>query len=228
MKNVFSLRVAPSILCLVAILCLVGCTHQSAEEAASHDANAAARTIYVRNFDVGAATLKQDPGTITGRPRLLNFKDKDPATELEHLSDMMAGIIVDDLTKANLRAARLPETSRRPASGWIVSGELLEVLEGNRMQKAVIGFGTGNAETKLFVAVNDASKLPGQDVLDFNVDAAGNIAPSGAGMTAVTHVPYAMAAKFVLNRDASEKEATKAAHEVAEQLIKLAQANPER
>jgi hypothetical protein len=216
-------------LILAAGLALIGCAHpQVTEVGGSGEVSGAPRTIYIRNFDVGAAALKQDPGTLTGRPRLLNFKDKDPATELERLSDLMARIIVDDLTKANIRAARLPETSHRPAAGWIVSGELLEVLEGNRMQKAVIGFGMGNAETKLFVAVNDAAKLPGQDVLDFNVDAKGNIAPSGAGMTAVTHVPYAMAAKFVLNRDASEKEATKAAHEVAEQLIKLAQAHPEQ
>ena len=215
-----------AILCF-ATLYLAGCAHRASDEVASNEVNGAARTIYVRNFDVGATTLKQDPGTITGRPRLLDFRDKDPAQELEHLSDLMAGIIVDDLTKSNLRAARLAETSRRPASGWIVSGELLEVLEGNRMQKAVIGFGMGNAETKLFVSVNDAARLPGQDVIDFNVDAKGNIAPSGAGTVAVTHAPYAMAAKFVLNRDASEKEATKAAHEVAQQLIKLAQANPQ-
>jgi hypothetical protein len=212
-----------SLLFFAAGLALMGCAHPHVtDEGGSHEVSGAPRMIYIRNFDIGATTLKQDPGTITGRPRLLNFRDKDPATELERLSDLMANTIVDDLKKANLRATRIAETAKRPAGGWIVSGQLLEVLEGNRMQNAVIGFGAGNAETKLFVTVHEASKLPGQDVLDFNVDAKGNILPSGAGSVAVTHVPYAMAAKFVLNRDASEKEANKAAHEVADQLIKLA------
>jgi len=212
-----------AVTCVVATSALVGCAHPKVTDVrGTHTIDGAPPMIFVRNFEIGATVLKKDPGTLTGRPRLVDFRENDPAAELEKLSDMMAEIIVDDLKKANLPAGRISETQRRPADGWIVSGELLEVMEGNRMQNAVIGFGVGSAESKLFVAVHEASKLPGQDVLDFNVDAKGTVTPSGIGTAAVTHVPYAMAAKFVLNRDASKKEAEKAAHEVAAQLVKLA------
>src|SRR5262245_50481276 len=85
--------------------------------------------IYVTNFDLGAATLKEDPHTLTGRPRLMNFGDTDPAKKLEDLSDQLAKSLVEDLRAKRLPATRLAADAPRPASGWLVTGEFLEVAE---------------------------------------------------------------------------------------------------
>src|SRR5262249_25158969 len=53
--------------------------------------------IYVENFDLGAATVKADPHTLTGRRRVIDFGDSDPAQKLQELSDLLAKSLVEDL-----------------------------------------------------------------------------------------------------------------------------------
>jgi hypothetical protein len=186
------------------------------------DRAAAPPVVYVHDFDLGAATVKSDPGTLTGRPRLLRLTQPDPAAELERLSDLLARTIVDDLQKADVPARRLAADAPRPASGWLVSGAFGEVTEGNRMQKAVLGFGAGDSDAHLYVTVRDLARPPGeQDLLDFAAESSGNKAPGGGVGTVITHTPYGMAAEFVLARDASEKDVTRTGHLIAEKLVKL-------
>src|SRR5262249_49943968 len=82
--------------------------------------------VYVANFDLGAAKVQQDPGTLTGRPRLFKLK-KDAGEELQKLGDELEQDIVEDLRKQNFRAERLADDAPRPASGWIVNGNFLEL-----------------------------------------------------------------------------------------------------
>jgi len=180
--------------------------------------------IYVENFDLGETVVKSDPGTLTGRPRLIHFRREDPAEELHALSDLLANSLVADLNSKHLPAQRLAADAPKPLRGWLVRGAFLEVVNGNRLQKAVLGFGAGNSDAQLYVAVSDLGAPPGrQDLLDFDVTAAGNKAPGGGVVTAVTHTPYGMAAKFVLERDASEKDIERAAETLAYRLEKLVQ-----
>ena len=180
--------------------------------------------IYVENFDLGETVVKTDPGTLTGRPRLIRFRGNNPAAELHELSDLLADSLVADLHKKNLPAQRLAAEVPRPARGWLVRGAFLEVVNGNRLQKAVIGFGAGNSDAELYVGVTDLGAPMGkQDLLDFNVSSTGNKAPGGAVATAVTRTPYGMAAKFVLERDASETDIKRAAQTLADKLEKLVQ-----
>lgn len=177
--------------------------------------------IYVANFELGAATIKADPGTLTGRPRLIHFGDKDPVQTLQRLSTLLEDTLVADLQQKHLSARRL-SPGEHPTSGWIVSGQFLEVNEGNHLQSAVLGFGAGTSDTRLAVSVEDAALAPGHNLLDFNLDAKGNKAPGGAAAAAVTHSPLGMAAKFVLDRNSTDKDIKRAAGEIAGQLEKLA------
>ncbi len=176
--------------------------------------------IYVADFDLGAATIKEDPGTLTGRHRLIHFGDRNPADELERLANLLEDTLVADLKKKDIPAERLAP-GERPATGWIVTGQFLEVKEGNRLQKAILGFGLGTSETKLAVNVADASLPPGEDLLDFNLGSQGGKGPGGAAATVVTHTPYGMAAKFVLGGKSSDKDVKRAAGEIADQLQRL-------
>jgi hypothetical protein len=93
------------------------------------------------------------------------------------------------------------------------------------LQKAVLGFGAGNEDAKLYVSLADLSKPAGENLLDFNVDSSGNKLPGGGVTAAATHSPWGMAAKFVLDRNASEKDIQRAAQKIADQVIQLARTN---
>jgi hypothetical protein len=211
---------------LTAVIAVMGCASAKvSNESKSDPAPGAPPMIYVNNFDLGAATVKTDPGTITGRPRLIHFDETDPAKKLEELSDLLAKSLVEDLNKKHLPAQRLLADTPQPTNGWLVKGAFLEVAEGNRMQKAVVGFGAGDSDAHLYVGVTDLARPLGkQDLLDFDVNSAGNKAPGGGVGTVVTHTPYGMAAKFVLERDASESDIKRAAQRIADELEKLAKA----
>ncbi|HLX27541.1 MAG TPA: DUF4410 domain-containing protein [Casimicrobiaceae bacterium] len=208
---------------------VAGCaTSKVTNEIDHRAASAAPSMIYVENFDLGETVVKSDPGTLTGRPRLIQFRRQNPAEELHELSDLLANSLVDDLNRKKLPAQRLVAGAPLPMHGWLVRGAFLEVASGNRLQKAVIGFGAGNSDAQLYVGVTDLGAPPGkQDLLDFNVDSAGNKAPGGGIATIVTRTPYGMAAKFVLERNASEKDIKRAAQTLADKLEKLAQMHAE-
>lgn len=178
-------------------------------------------TVYVGKFDLGEGALQSDPGTLTGRPRLFSLRPQDPASEADKLSDLLSDELVKDLNDANMPAQRLAADDPQPAAGWLVSGEFLEVTQGNRLQKAVIGFGAGNSDAQLYVTVADLSRPAGEDLLNFNVDSSGNKAPGGGVGAVVTHTPWAMAGKFVLDRNASEKDVKRAARQIADEIVKL-------
>jgi hypothetical protein len=213
------------LLCLALAAFVAGCATSNVTQEVDHRAvSSAPSMIYVENFDLGETVVKSDPGTLTGRPRLINFRRQNPAEELHELSDLLASSLVDDLNRKNLPAQRLIAGGPMPTHGWLVRGAFLEVASGNRLQKAVIGFGAGNSDAQLYVGVTDLGAPPGkQDLLDFNVDSAGNKAPGGGIVTIATHTPYGMAAKFVLERNASEKDIKRAAQTLADKLEKLVQ-----
>ena len=204
---------------------LLGCASSKVTDEIDHRAAAGAPSmIYVENFDLGETVVKSDPGTLSGRPRLIQFRRENPADELRELSDLLANSLVADLNKKHLPAQRLAAEQPRPTRGWLVRGAFLEVASGNRLQKAVIGFGAGNSDAHLYVGVTDLGAPPGmQDLLDFDVSSTGNKAPGGGVVTAVTRTPYGMAAKFVLERNASEKDIKRAAETLADRLEKLVQ-----
>ena len=206
-------------------LFLFGCASAKVTDQIDYRAaDGAPSTIYVENFDLGETVVKSDPGTLTGRPRLIHFRRENPAEELHELSDLLAISLVADLKKKNLPAQRLAADAPKPARGWLVRGAFLEVVNGNRLQKAVIGFGAGNSDAELYVGVTDLGAPAGkQDLLDLNVNSAGDKTPGGAVATAITRTPYGMAAKFVLERDASEKDIKRAAETLADKLEKLVQ-----
>jgi hypothetical protein len=209
---------------------LAGCASSRITDEIDHRAASGAPSmIYVENFDLGETVVKSDPGTLTGRPRLIQFRRQNPAEELHALSDLLANSLVADLHRKNLSAQRLAADAPRPTHGWLVHGAFLEVASGNRLQKAVIGFGAGNSDAQLYVGITDLGAPVGkQDMLDFNVDSAGNKAPGGGLATIITHTPYGMAAKFVLERNASEKDIKRASQTLADKIEKLVQMHAEK
>ena len=119
--------------------------------------------IYASDYALNSVNFQADPTMkrTHQRPHILNGplrQSKDPATQAQDLVKLMAKDIVQDLTKAVYKAQRLAAVDVRPSEGVWVHGVFTELSEGNRLRRAVIGFGTGEAKMDLYVTVNDLSQ----------------------------------------------------------------------
>ncbi len=158
-------------------------------------------TIYVADFELDAADIKSEtvlPRVLPGRPRLLPEGPlgvrHDPQAQARHLVDLMARSVVDELTKAGFSTQRLPSTSVLPGSGWLVRGVFLQVDEGNRLRRAVIGFGAGHTDLQVAATADDLSRGRPAPLYDVDAQARSGHLPGAA----VTLNPVVAGARFVL------------------------------
>ena len=174
-------------------------------------------TIYVSDFELDAENFQGDQSMRGRRPHVLNGplrQNQDPATQAQKLVDLMATDIVQDLTKAGYKAQRLAAADARPSVGVWVHGVFTELHEGNRMQRAVIGFGTGQTKMDLYVTINDLSQ-PNQPLYTSAKAEESGKKPGAA----ITMNPYVAAAKFVMEKKAPEKTIKKTAGAISKDLI---------
>jgi hypothetical protein len=148
---------------------------------------------------------------------------EDAAGRPKRLAELLSKTIVDDLGKAGFRASRIASDAAPPGDGWLIGGEFLEITEGNRAQRAVVGFGAGQADVQVQVEVFDLLRDPRTPVLVYGSDEASRKAPGGGAMAVATHNPYAMAARYVLSRRANEDEVEKLGKKIAADLVKISE-----
>jgi len=87
------------------------------------------------------------------------------------------------------------------------------VDEGNRMHRALFGFGSGEAKMELYVTLTDLA-APQKPLYEVT-----NNENSGKKLGAViTMNPYVAAAKFVMETQATEKTVKKTASDVAKEV----------
>lgn len=177
-------------------------------------------TIFVRDFDLNAANVQADQGGMASgaRPGILGRRRRelnDPSTEARRIVTQMSNELVADLHQAGYKALRLDQADTRPASGMIVQGVFTEFDEGNRLHRALIGFGSGNAKMNLYVTMAD---LAAPDKPLYNMQE--NATSGNKAGAAISLNPYAAAAKFVLDKNAPEKMVKKTASQIASAIVK--------
>lgn len=175
--------------------------------------------VWVSDFDLDASDVKTDKGGVVGqvRPGILERPSKrcerDPECQAKKIVDLMANSIVSDLQKAGYKAQRLSPGMEKPPMGAWVHGVFTEVDEGNRMHRAMFGFGSGEAKMELYVTLTDLS-APQKPLYE-----AADKADSGKKIGAViTMNPYVAAAKFVMEKNAPDKTVKKTASEIAKEV----------
>ncbi|MEO0033984.1 MAG: hypothetical protein RLZZ501_7, partial [Pseudomonadota bacterium] len=150
-------------LCL-AMLALTACAQ--AQVTARHDEATGAASVpsvvYVADFDLLAEEIRSEsPLAALPRPGLLGNGPlgllKSRESQARSLVDLMASTIVADLTKAGIPAQRWNADTPQPRSGWMVRGAFLTVDEGNRLRRAVIGFGSGQTDLQVATTIDQLS-----------------------------------------------------------------------
>ena len=210
----------------------------------SQDVGPPPRVIYVAQFGVAADAIKQQGGLfgeaeqmVQNRPHLLGggilgggggeggggiierrtAPDNPTAAQV---TQVLSQSIVQGLQSEQLGfpVEALPPGTTPPSPGWLVTGDFQNVDPGNRAPRAVIGFGAGEATTEVAVTVDrvgDGTRTP---VLQFGSNADSGHAPGAA----VTMNPYAAAAKFVLGRNATQRDIEKMGQAIAQEIAKYA------
>jgi hypothetical protein len=185
------------------------------------------RNIYVGDFALDTENYKRDEGVrgvLPGRlgQRLPHPLARDDASDkARRIVETMAESLVDALQAKGVAAQRLLNTTGNlPKEGWLVQGHFTELDEGNRLKRAAIGFGKGATSMDLQVAISD---LGGSDPLAaFAVFGTVND-PRRIPGAVVAMNPYVAAAKFVLQKNATERGIKKTAEQVAERIVKYEQ-----
>ncbi|MEI6267846.1 MAG: DUF4410 domain-containing protein [Methylococcaceae bacterium] len=181
--------------------------------------------IYIKDFQLDSANYQGDQGILNRRPlgsRLLNRGNRNDAGEKSAtLVNSLSEALVSEFNDKNLPAQRLGSFDNSlPNNGWLVNGMFTEVDEGNRLKRAVIGFGQGSTQMMVQIGVSDlASKNPQAPFIIF-----GTIKdPSKLPGAVVTMNPYVAGAKFVMEKNASSKDVKNTAKQIVAEILKYKQ-----
>jgi hypothetical protein len=200
--------------CAALGLMLTGCA--SAKMVAVHDTaqNPAPppAIVYVADFELQQGSLQsKDP-----LASLMPLHDYFQKSKARSLVDLMSDEIVADITKKGIAAKRLPANAPLPAQGWLVRGTFTKIDEGNRMTRAVIGFGAGKTDLQVTTTTENLSaETPPASLYKAQTVATSNKLPGAA----VTLNPIAAAAKFVVAGHDLDRSTKATAEKIAEQVV---------
>lgn len=181
--------------------------------------------VYVVDFALDVSEVKEDSGLLGQRGLLRGDllrrrgslrPEEDPAATAANMVNLLAQSITQKLNDQSVPAMRLPQGESPPNNGWIIRGQFLEVNEGNRLQRAVIGFGAGESDMQIHVDVCDLGSHPDTPFLAFGAETGSGKKPGAI----ITMNPYVAAAKFVLSKNAPEKDVQHAGAQIASEIIK--------
>jgi len=179
------------------------------------------QTIIIKDFELASSNLDVDEGVLNhlaARPRVLpQLRQKnDPEQEARKLVNLMSKSLQKNFENAGITAQRIDSVKGLPKEGWLVRGVFTEVDEGGRMKRAVIGFGAGATSMEVQVSVADLAVDPDAPFIIFGTVKDPKQMPGAV----VTRNPYVAAAKFVLEKNASEKDVTRTAKEIVQEIQK--------
>lgn len=204
-------------------LALAGCSTAAPETAAG----ATGPVVQVADFEIGTGTVGHEDGLLTGRSgpvgrvgNRLSGVSRDPAARAREVVDLMAESLVKELAKAGFRARRAP--SGAASEGWLVRGAFVEVDEGNRLRRSMVGFGQGRTDVQVMATVQDVGRATPASLASIAAAAHSGSKP-GAAPTLVLG-PYGAAARFAMAGGDLDKNVRETARDIAAAVTRFIQA----
>ncbi len=181
-------------------------------------------TVYVADFELGAESVKHEEGMLPSGGsgpvsrvgNRLSGAPTDPAARARQIVDLMSDSLVKQLTKSGLSATRLGPGYALPAEGWLVRGIFLEVQEGNRLKRAMIGLGQGQTDIQVVSAIHELSK--GAPPSLYDIAASANSGTKVGAAPTLVLGPYGAAARYVMAGKDLEKNVKQTAIQMADQI----------
>ncbi|WP_227247041.1 DUF4410 domain-containing protein [Paraburkholderia caribensis] len=179
---------------------------------------APAPVVYVSDFELDAADITPDQSRLSRARRLagslspLHLSEQDPQQKAQELVAKMSESLVADLQRDGIDARRLPGDAPLPAQGWLVRGVFVSVDEGNRVRRAVVGFGAGQGKIELAVAIDP---LPNESPAPLYQTVEGQADGHVPGAIVKLN-PYAAAARYVMAGHDQQADIKQVAGQVAD------------
>ncbi|KFX60529.1 DUF4410 domain-containing protein [Paraburkholderia fungorum] len=206
---------------------VAGCLGAGSVLAAAADSAsfaAPAPIVYVADFELDASSVTPDSGPGQRVRRLRGLlpagpgplgKDKNPEEHAKDIVNEMADALTADLKQGGVDARRLAPAQPLPTAGWQVRGVFLSVDDGNRLRRAMVGFGAGQNDIQVAVSCDSlaAADLP---PLYQAVEEADSKGKPGA---VIKLNPYVIAAKFVMAGGDEKKTINKTAQQISDSVI---------
>ncbi|HLA30009.1 MAG TPA: DUF4410 domain-containing protein [Pseudomonas sp.] len=190
--------------------------------------------VYIADFVLDAATAQapsKAPGALpeqqqSGRVGVLGRLSQrlphplaagNPQETARDIVERMSAELIESFVERGLQAQRISPSETLPRDGWLIQGVFTEVDEGNRIRRAMIGFGSGASSMNAQVTV---SHLAGQAPLQPFLVLTTEKDPSKLPGAILTKNPYVAAAKFVVEKNASQRDIKMTAEKIVDEILK--------
>ena len=139
---------------------------------------------------------------------------EESATRVRELVSLMSSAIVANLKNDGLDARYLPSGHTFPGQGWLVRGTFIQADEGNRLQRALVGFGSGASKLRVVVRVSDLSSRSADPFYVLDSSSHSSRRPGAA----LSFDPYVAAARFVTDGLDMETNVAQIALEISDDI----------
>jgi len=201
------------------------CAAETTADTTGAKVSAKPQMVYVADFalDVESGS-KKSKGLLPARQKIKDTVNRTGVTGKEtpeetakKIVDAMAESIVKELNDKNVKARRLFSQPPPFTDCLLLEGEFMDFDEGERMKRAIIGFGSGSSEMQVRMMFSEIMDGKTSLLIDTATDGKKSRMPGAV----VTKNPYVAGAKFVLTKNAPEKEVKKLGSNIADKLYEF-------
>jgi hypothetical protein len=183
-------------------LALAGCAATTVQvEGESADKLPRPSVVLVHRFAVNASEVTENQGFFQKAIDSAEGETSDEKTAqiARDVSESLADALVQQINSLGITARRTGAGESGPEDSVVISGYFIDINQGNRAQRLVIGLGAGQATVDTQVYVRQRMRHGWKDVVDFTTHADSGAMPGaaitmGAGAAASGGVTAGMAA----------------------------------
>ena len=130
----------------------------------------APQVIYVADFAFNPVGIRPERGVLPISP-ITDYADESsivfqrmlgvPTSRVvreRQVTNLMSSSLVEDLRSLGFSAYRFGPHDRLTHGAWLLQGRFVQVDEGNRLERAVIGFGSGATEFDVVASLNEVQE----------------------------------------------------------------------
>jgi uncharacterized protein DUF4410 len=188
-------------------------------------------TIYVSDFSLDPQSIRLETGLLPVSPLVSAQSDEsetlfprlvgmptERTVRARELVQLMTVSIVEDLRDLGLNASRL-SAGYAPSGGWLVHGAFVYTDEGNRISRALVGFGKGKTELEMLFWLNDLQSGAGRPFCEL-----GTNARSSRGPGAITSIdPFEALGRFMTGGLDLDRNVMETARRIAREIAQTIQ-----
>jgi hypothetical protein len=156
-------RLAFALGAIVVSALMSSCASVSVREVSAKPGAEKPKRIYVAPFAVLASGVKENPAR------------RNPGQLGAEAQRILQAYTVQEVGKLGIPTLALAGGTKAPADGWVVTGTITRLAEGNRLLRMSIGLGAGGTKMETRVAVLAATR----PILDFATSGGSNATPGG-------------------------------------------------